>query len=166
VVAVTGLVITLRSHPPNEALAMQLTAVLACLTVAAANAAPAADPPAAPATPATTAVASAPTPGVAPAAQLPPAAPAATAASTDSSDSQLEKRLRGKGYMTRMQNGQKMFCRREDQLGSRLGGVLRCMTADEARVNEEREREDLERRQRVMTSCLMSGGNRPANCGN
>jgi hypothetical protein len=97
-------------------------------------------------------------------------APTAGHADSDSDELRLEKRMHGKGYVTRIQSGEKFFCRREQVLGTRLGGSLRCMTAAEARVNEQRQQQDEELlRQRVMQSCLRSGsqgGKVVVTCGN
>jgi hypothetical protein len=70
-----------------------------------------------------------------------------------------------------MQNGEKMFCRREEVLGTRLGGSLHCMTANEARVNDERmQREQEELMHRLgQQACLFNGmvnGRPTVNCGN
>lgn len=154
---------------------MRLAAVLACLTVAAihpalavdppgASATPARDVPSAEQTPAATTDSSATTETATPSAA---SAPAESKAADDPSDEvRLEKRLHARGYTTRMRNGEKVFCRHEEVLGTRLGGALHCMTADEARANEKREQQDIELlRQRVMGSCLMNGNGRSANCG-
>jgi hypothetical protein len=37
-----------------------------------------------------------------------------------------------------MQDGQKVFCRREEVMGSRVRGRLVCMTLEEARAYEKR----------------------------
>jgi|GEM_PF-1854805 len=98
------------------------------------------------------------------------AAPVANRADADSDALRLEKRMHSRGYATRVQNGEKLFCRREEVLGTRLGGSLHCMTAGEARANEAREEMDEELlRQRVMQSCLRSGNQGTkviVNCGN
>jgi len=91
-------------------------------------------------------------------------------ANADSDALRLEKRMHSRGYATRMQNGEKLFCRREEVLGTRLGGSLHCMTTGEARANEARETQDEELlRQRLMQSCLRSGNKGTkviVNCGN
>jgi hypothetical protein len=159
-----------------------LVAALGCLSVAALHSALAADPPPAPAASTTDASASVQTPAApatpakdasasmqAPAPTAPSTTTAATAPAakpaTDSDDAQLERSLHAKGYTMRMQNGEKVYCRREDVIGSRLGGALHCMTLDEARVNEERARLDAERMQRVVAPCIATG-TRGVNCGN
>jgi hypothetical protein len=90
-----------------------------------------ADPPAAPeATPA----AAAP---VAPATSAPTASPAAApakAAPAKETDAALEKRLTNSGYKARMRNGTKVWCKREAELGSHLGGQEVCGTPEELRM--------------------------------
>jgi hypothetical protein len=83
----------------------------------------------APAAPADTTAAPAPVAGAAKssvtvtaAATPPPAAPQVD---------QAEKHFLAEGYKMQMRNGQKVFCRREDQLGSRLGGAMTCNSAEE-----------------------------------
>ena len=44
-----------------------------------------------------------------------------------------------------MRNGQKMFCRREEQLGSRLGGALTCNTAEELKQIEAQAKDAIDR---------------------
>jgi hypothetical protein len=89
-----------------------------------------ADPPAAPTTPAATAPAASTT--SAPASSAPPA-PAA-AAPVKETDSQLEKRLTNSGYKARMRNGTKVWCKRQGELGSRLGGQEVCGTPEELKL--------------------------------
>ena len=88
-----------------------------------------ADPPATPeATPAAAApVASATS---APAASAAPA----NAAPAKETDAALEKRLTNSGYKARMRNGTKVWCKREAELGSHLGGQEVCGTPEELRM--------------------------------
>ena len=91
---------------------------------------------------------------------------AAEPADADSDLALLEKQLHSHGYKTRMQNGEKMFCRREEVLGTRLGGALHCMTVAEERVHEKQlEQEEEQARQQLMRLCIM-GGTGKVNCGN
>jgi len=84
-----------------------------------------ADPPAAaPSQPAAT---SAPTSS--PAAATPQAAPAAAAAKPPVDP--REQRLLSQGFKPMTRNGEKLFCKRETQLGSRLSTVERCGTVDQ-----------------------------------
>jgi hypothetical protein len=95
-----------------------------------------ADPPAnpAPATPAATA----------PAASAPAASATAPAAQTATPtvdieaqrEQQQEKHFLSEGYKIEMHNGQKMFCRREETLGTRLGSQKYCSSGDQLEANE------------------------------
>jgi hypothetical protein len=64
-----------------------------------------------------------------------------------------------------MKNGEKVFCRREDVIGSRLGGNLMCMTLDEARATENEAQNDVEHLQRLIKPCV-GGGSKGTMCGN
>lgn len=48
----------------------------------------------------------------------------------------LEKHFLAEGYKLEMHNGEKMLCRREEELGSRLGGRKVCSTAQQLMVTE------------------------------
>ena len=85
-----------------------------------------ADPPTAEATPAAAAPAASATSA--------PAAAAAKAAPAKESDAALEKRLTNAGYKARMRNGTKVWCKREAELGSHLGGQEVCGTPEELRM--------------------------------
>jgi RNase H-fold protein (predicted Holliday junction resolvase) len=120
-------------------------AVLACLGVGAVSGAlgdPPASPPAtAPAT-ATSATATA-------TATAPVTAPqTAATASTKPTLSPDEKALLAMGYKMRMRNGEKVFCRRVEILGSRLEGKLTCGTVQDLKASAEQARESVEESQR------------------
>jgi hypothetical protein len=90
-----------------------------------------ADPPAAPeATPA----AAAPVAPATSAAAASQAAAPAKAAPAKETDTALEKRLTNSGFKARMRNGTKVWCKREAELGSHLGGQEVCGTPDELRM--------------------------------
>ena len=90
-----------------------------------------ADPPAPPeATPAAAAPAASATSATAAA----PAAAPAKAAPVKETDAALEKRLTNSGYKARMRNGTKVWCKREAELGSHLGGQEVCGTPEELRM--------------------------------
>ena len=75
--------------------------------------------------------------------------------------------MHAKGYTTRMESGEKVFCRREQVLGSRIGGALHCMHEDEARASLIQNDEE-QFRQRMMVGCVPShtpNGQPMANCG-
>jgi hypothetical protein len=95
-----------------------------------------ADPPTTQATPAAAAPAAA---AAAPEASAPTAstASASSTAKADKaaeSDATLEKRLTNSGYKARMRNGTKVWCKRQDELGSRLGAQEVCGTPEELRM--------------------------------
>lgn len=100
-----------------------------------------ADPPAS----ATSAAPAAATPAPAAASATPSATPSASqpAAVKPSVDveaakmDQAEKHFLAEGYKIEMHHGEKYFCRREEQLGSRLGGEKHCSTAQELLYTEE-----------------------------
>jgi len=90
-----------------------------------------ADPPAPlEATPA----AAAPAASATSAAAATPAAAPAKAAPVKETDAALEKRLTNSGYKARMRNGTKVWCKREAELGSHLGGQEVCGTPEELRM--------------------------------
>jgi hypothetical protein len=127
-----------------------------------------ADPVTPPTTPAATA---APAPSTEPKeAALAPAAPAAEAkATTPAADAKsatpaadakqtvlvqgkaeedaLEKRFLAEGYKMEMHNGEKVFCRREEQLGSRLGDHKICGTAEQLNFTEQEAKAAVQRGQ-------------------
>jgi hypothetical protein len=49
---------------------------------------------------------------------------------------QVEKRFLSEGYKLEMHHGEKVFCRREDLLGSRLGAQKVCSTAQQLTATE------------------------------
>jgi len=101
-------------------------------------------PPAAPATAATS------TTPRAQASPAPSAAPtsAATAPVKPVVDPE-EKRLIAMGYKPEMRNGERVFCRREEALGSRLAAQKICGTEAELKAAQSQVREDVERAQRL-----------------
>jgi hypothetical protein len=154
---------------------MRRAAVLVWLNIAAGLPALAANPEPTTVTPNNDAAAEAPPPTAQPKSDSPAAAttatapattaPAAAAADADSGAAQLEKRMHAMGYTTSMQHGQKMFCRRDETLGTRLGGAWHCMTENEAQ-SKSRAQQDVELlQQRLMQACLSGGTRKPANCG-
>ena len=64
-----------------------------------------------------------------------PAADAQAAAAAAQADAQ-EKHFVSEGYSVEMHHGNKMFCRREDQLGSRLGAKKYCSTGEQLAETE------------------------------
>ena len=129
--------------------------VLICLNLGAVSLA-VADPSAPSPAPATGApAADAAAPAVAPAtppASAPAAAPA-TAAATSAAKSALdadEKHFISEGYKPEMRNGQKVFCRREQVLGSRLGEAKHCATIEQLKVSEQESKDVTEQVQRTQ----------------
>jgi hypothetical protein len=91
-------------------------------------------PQAAPATPASTT----PAPAAHAASAAAPAQdnkPAVIVQGTPEFDT-VEKHFLAEGYKLEMRSGEKVFCRREEQLGSRLGGQKVCSTALQLMVTE------------------------------
>ncbi len=82
----------------------------------------------------------------------PPATPAASATQTPAPAKPAvdpeEQRLVAQGYRPKMRHGQKVFCRTEPELGSRLGGQEICATVAELKAHQTAVREELEREQR------------------
>jgi len=79
--------------------------------------------------------------------------PAPTAAaSVGESDAALEKRLTNSGYKSRMRNGQKVWCKREGELGSRLGGQEVCGTPDELRLNVQQQQDNVRSVQKLYNA--------------
>jgi hypothetical protein len=81
-----------------------------------------------------------------------------TESSTD--DSKREALLVDQGYKPAMRNGEKVFCKREIPMGSRLPTALHCLTVAEAELIAKEGRETTERIQRNTVGCLgaASGG--------
>ena len=63
-----------------------------------------------------------------------------------------EKHLLAQGYRMQMRHGEKVFCRNEEVLGSRLGGKLTCGTAAQLQAARDQAREAVERAQRTGTT--------------
>src|SRR5207244_13503584 len=62
-----------------------------------------------------------------------------------------EKRLIAQGYRAKMRHGEKVFCRTEPELGSRLGGKGVCGTVADLKAQQASTREEIQREQRTMT---------------
>jgi hypothetical protein len=128
-----------------------LTGALACLGAGAISLA-IADPPA---PTASAPAASAPT--ATPAAPAADTAKVATTAAAPEMD-QLEKHLRAEGYVVRMKDGEKLFCKREEVLGSRLSAGMKCATAEALRVREDQDQQAAESAQRAARTGTLPGG--------
>jgi hypothetical protein len=135
--------------------------MLALMGACGVTAAVADSPPSPAATPATADAtsATAPTLAVSPPA-TPPAAQNATAtASAKSADSAAketeaaqEKALLNAGYRPEMQHGQKVWCRREGETGSRIGEKRVCGTADQLDAVGRQTRQDISDSQKKLNT--------------
>jgi hypothetical protein len=74
--------------------------------------------------------------------------PASTSGETTAAISPREKILKNKGYRLEMRNGQKVYCRSEEVLGSRLGRKKTCGSVEELEEREHLSREVTETAQR------------------
>jgi hypothetical protein len=92
----------------------------------------------------------APAKAAAPAAAATPAAPAAAAAKPEVDP--FEKHLIAEGYRPEMQNGDKVYCRKETPLGSRLGGVKSCGTAEQLKLREDQTKQGVDQAQRASVN--------------
>jgi len=92
---------------------------------------------------ATASAATATTPG-AQASPAPSATSAATAPAKPAIDPE-EKRLIAMGYKPEMRNGAKVFCRREQTLGSRLAEAKHCASAEQLKISQEETQDVIER---------------------
>jgi hypothetical protein len=63
-----------------------------------------------------------------------------------------EKRLLAAGYKVELRHGEKVYCRREEILGSRLGAVKNCGTAAELRTTVQETRDRIEQVQRQQVN--------------
>ena len=86
------------------------------------------------------------------AAASPAAAPAGVPAASPSDADPREKLLLRMGFKPRMQNGQKLFCKREQQLGSRVEGTMLCGTVDHWVNQFQLSREAVDQNQRYGTN--------------
>lgn len=138
-----------------------LLAILACVSGAGLSVA-LADPPAAPASSSEAATQATPatsgTPGNPAAAPTAAAAPAAatsaggvtitgTAPVTPAAPQSdpMEKHFLSEGYKIEMHNGEKYFCRREEEMGSRLGGQKYCSKIDQLKATEKEAKASLDK---------------------
>jgi len=110
-----------------------------------------ADPPAPPNSAETKATSSTAAPATAPAAAS-AAAPAGQPAASPSDVDPREKLLLRMGFKPRMQNGQKLFCKREQTLGSRVEGTMQCGTVDHWVNQFQLSREAVDQTQRYGTN--------------
>lgn len=117
-------------------------------------------------------------PGATPPATTPaPAAPAAVAATAPTQaattsapaakpavadENQFERHLLSEGYVVRVKNGERLFCKRDTPLGTRLMSSYTCATKEalEAReTQDQREAADAQQRARTGYGQLCTGSN-------
>ncbi|HEY2809371.1 MAG TPA: hypothetical protein VGI91_11315 [Steroidobacteraceae bacterium] len=103
------------------------------------------------ATPAAAATASAPaTAPAAPAASAAvSAAPAAAAAAAAPETSMMDKKMISRGYKPAMAGNDRVYCRKEDQIGTHLPPKKVCLTAQQAEQAEHDAKEITEQMQRT-----------------
>jgi hypothetical protein len=77
---------------------------------------------------------------------------AAPPAASPSQIDPREKALLRMGFRPRMQNGEKVFCKREQELGSRVEGTLPCGTVDHLITEFRLSREAIDQTQRYGTN--------------
>jgi hypothetical protein len=80
----------------------------------------------------------------------PPAPAASPAHETTAAMDPREKILRSKGYRLEVRHGEKMYCRNEEVLGSRLGGKKVCGTVADLEEREHLSRDMTESAQRLQ----------------
>src|SRR6266436_5147110 len=88
------------------------------------------------------------TPASAPSPPSAPSAPSAPAAAATPAIDPEERRLLAQGYRMQMRHGEKVFCRREEVLGSRLEGKMNCSTAQQLKSTQDQAQEAAQRLQR------------------
>jgi hypothetical protein len=141
----------MRTHRVTDRSIAALLALLGTCGVSVALANPPAAPDAIPA-------AAAPAASAQPAAEVNPTATPAAANATVKSDAAaaaaaeraaLERRLTNSGYKPRMRDGTKVWCKRQDELGSRLGVQEVCATPEEWRRSFRDNQEVVEHIQKI-----------------
>lgn len=81
-----------------------------------------------------------------------PVTPSSAAKAATPEVDPLEKHLLAEGYHPEMQNGQKVYCRKETTLGSRLGGQKSCGTADQIKLREDQTKESVTKAQHAAVN--------------
>ena len=131
---------------------------LACFGTAAGSFVQAAADPVAPATQPSSATQQqnpAPSPPAAPArSEAQPVVPTSLATSTAAATDPDEKFALSHGYKPELHKGEKVFCRREDTLGSRVSPVKVCGKAKELKQLAEQTQRDADRTRMGQQSCL------------
>ena len=78
-----------------------------------------------------------------------PATPPAAATPVATNAEQSDRHLLSEGYHAEMHDGQKIYCRKEEVLGSRLEGKRTCGTSAELMLREEQSNAATDRAQRT-----------------
>jgi hypothetical protein len=134
-----------------------LSGALACLGAGVLSLA-LADPPATPAAaPASAPTAASPATAATAATTAATPAPAAKAAAAPEMG-QIERHFRAEGYSVRMKDGDKLYCKREDVLGTRLSGSVKCYTAEALKAREDADQQSAENAQRAARTGNLPGG--------
>jgi hypothetical protein len=81
-----------------------------------------------------------------------PAQASASTAAPPAATDPREKMLKLKGYRLEVHNGERTFCRREEVLGSRLGGRKVCGTVEQLEDREHLSREIIEKAQQMQAN--------------
>jgi hypothetical protein len=77
------------------------------------------------------------------------AKPVSAASAQAESDAALERKLTDSGYKSKMKNGTKVWCKRQDEIGTRLGAQEVCATPDEWRRTFRANQDVLEHIQKI-----------------
>jgi hypothetical protein len=129
-----------------------------CLADPPASSAPATSQPATPAAPAAPAATSTTSQPATPAASSSAASAAKTPTATEQEQAALEKQLVNAGYTPEMHNGTKVFCRRDEEIGSRLGSRHKtCGTAEELAIIQQQTRDQFQAQQAASSVPASSG---------
>lgn len=123
--------------------------VMSCLAVGAFSTALAQT--ASPVAPAPSTQASAPAATAAPAAPASPTAPTAAATPPAPTVYPMDKQMISRGYKPEMHGSERVYCRKEDQIGTHLPPVKTCVTAEQAVINARDAKEYTENAQRMAT---------------
>lgn len=91
-------------------------------------------------------------PGTAAATPADQTSPAAAQTSREPEVSMQERHFLSEGYKPEMANGEKIFCRRETVLGSRLTAQKMCGTVESLTAAEAETKKDVEQAQRQQTN--------------
>lgn len=137
------------------------TSLTPCLADPPASTAAAASQPAPAATPAPAAASTTSrpaTPAAPTAASSSAASTAKAATANEEQQAAEEKQLLVQGYTAEMHNGTKVWCKREEEIGSRLGSRHKtCGTADELSIAQQQAREQFQTQQAASVVPASSG---------